>query len=69
MAHTATMQERVCYLRDQAFTFRRMAEAPGNQLLRDLLTQLAEQCDDIAGNIERNLSAGIFERNVMQTPE
>ena len=56
-----SMRERIAFLKAQAQAFRRLAEGTRDTSLRSRFVDLAERCDQIAANIESNLS--IHERS------
>ena len=56
MRQNPSMRERIAFLRGQAKEFRRQAEAAHDPMLHAQFADLAERCERVAANIERNLS-------------
>jgi hypothetical protein len=61
MQDSFTMRERIAFLKAQAHAFRRLGDGTRDMELKSRFVDLAERCDQIAANIETNLS--IHERS------
>jgi hypothetical protein len=46
------------YLRDEAAKYRKLAEQVADAIIRQELLELANVCEEVAGNIEDRMTAG-----------
>jgi hypothetical protein len=46
------------YLRDQAATYRQLAEQTDDPVVKNEMLELASVCDEVANNIEDHLTGG-----------